>query len=99
LTVHEQRLSGGADFTAIFGGVEYDFPETGIEDPPAHVSATAVFGGVEIRAPREWNVRVDVLPLFGGASDERPRPEPEAEHEGVDLLATGMALFGGVSVS
>lgn len=87
----------GADLTAVFGGVEYDFRETGIADPPAHVSATAVFGGVEIEAPSEWNVRIDVLPLFGGASDDRPRTEED--HEGVDLVVTGMALFGGVSVS
>lgn len=89
----------GADLTAIFGGVEYDLHDATIADPPAHVSATAVFGGVEIRAPPEWNVRVDVLPLFGGASDDRPRSATEDDHEGVDLVVSGMALFGGVSVS
>lgn len=89
----------GADFTAVFGGVEFDLRETEIADPPAHVSATAAFGGVELRAPPEWNVRVDVLPLFGGASDERPRPTEGDDHEEVDLVVTGMALFGGVSIS
>lgn len=89
----------GADFTAVFGGVEFDLRETEIGDRPAHVSATAVFGGVELRAPPEWNVEVDVLPLFGGAADERPRPTEGDDHEEVDLIVTGMALFGGVSVS
>jgi hypothetical protein len=87
----------GADLTAIFGGVEFDLRDAEIADPPAQVSATAIFGGVEVHAPPEWTVRIDVLPLFGGASDDRPRSEDQ--HEDVDLVVTGMALFGGISVS
>lgn len=86
----------GADLTAIFGGVELDVSEAEVADPPAHVSATVAFGGAEIRVPEDWNVRLDVLPLFGGASDERPRSP--AEHEEVDVVVTGLALFGGVSI-
>jgi hypothetical protein len=86
----------GADLTALFGGVELDLREAEVADPPAHVSATVAFGGAEIRVPEDWTVRLDVLPLFGGASDERPRSP--AEHEEVDLVVTGLALFGGVSI-
>jgi len=87
----------GADVTALFGGVELDLREAAVKDPPAHVSATVAFGGAEIVVPPDWNVRLDVLPLFGGASDERTR-NPD-EHEEVDLVVTGLALFGGVSIS
>lgn len=86
----------GADLTAIFGGVELDLREAEVADPPAHVSTTVAFGGADIRVPEDWTVRLDVLPLFGGATDERSRSS--AEHGAVDLVVTGMALFGGVNI-
>jgi len=86
----------GADLTAVFGGVELDLRDAVVEHPPATINAGALFGGVDLIVPREWNVRVDVLPLFGAAEDERPRRA--AEHDEVDLVVTGFAFFGGVSV-
>jgi hypothetical protein len=97
----EKRVTGenfaGADLTALFGGVELDLRDATVRDPPAHVAATALFGGVEVIVPRDWNVQIDVLPVLGAAEDERPRRE--GEHESVDLVVTGFAAFGGVSVS
>jgi len=86
----------GADLTALFGGTELDLREADVADPPAHVNVIAMFGGVEIIVPRDWNVRMEVLPIFGGASDERPRRE--GEHADVDLVVSGFVAFGGVSV-
>jgi hypothetical protein len=87
----------GADLTALFGGVELDLRDAAVADPPATVNATALFGGVELIVPRDWNVRMDVLPVLGGAADERARGE--SDHESVDLVVTGLAAFGGVSVT
>ena len=62
-----------------------------VADPPARISAVALFGGVEVIVPRDWNVQLEVLPILGGASDDRPR-RPEEHHlrlavlAGVDLL-------------
>lgn len=95
----EKRATGlftGADLTAIFGGASLDLRDVTLEDRPVHVSTTALFGGVEIVAPREWNVQLDVLPIFGGASDDRLREE--RDHEDVDLVVTGFAAFGGVAI-
>ncbi|GGN85020.1 MULTISPECIES: LiaF transmembrane domain-containing protein [Haloarcula] len=98
----EQRSASqafrGADLTAIFGGAELDLRDAAIpEGETATINATAIFGGVEVVVPREWNVRMDVLPILGAAADERTR-SPE-EHEAVDLVVTGLASFGGVSVT
>ncbi|MHB9288456.1 LiaF transmembrane domain-containing protein [Halobacteriales archaeon Cl-PHB] len=96
----EQRSNSkrftGADLTAIFGGTELDLRDAEIAERPAHVSATALFGGVDVIVPRDWNVQLDVLPIFGGASDERPKRAEE--HAEVDLVVTGFAAFGGVSI-
>ena len=91
------RTFAGGDLTALFGGVELDLRETEVTDRPARVNAVALFGGVEVVVPRDWNVQMDVLPVFGGAEDERPHRAEE--HEEVDLVVTGFAAFGGVSVS
>lgn len=97
----EQRVTTerftGANLTALFGGAELDLRDATVAEPPAHVSCVALFGGVEVKAPEEWNVEMDVLPLFGGATDERMRRE--RDHDGVDLVVTGFAAFGGVSVT
>lgn len=86
-----------ADLTALFGGYELDLRDATVDSKPARISAIAMFGGVDLIVPRDWNVRVDVLPIFGGAEDDRPHHE--GEHEEVDLVVTGFAAFGGVSVS
>jgi predicted membrane protein len=86
----------GANLTALFGGTELDLRDAEVADPPAHVSAVALFGGVSVIVPRDWNVELDVLPILGGAADERPRRE--REHDDLDLVVSGFAAFGGVSI-
>jgi hypothetical protein len=91
------RAFRGATWTALFGGTELDLRDAAVVESPARVSVTAPFGAVEVVVPREWNVRLDVLPILGVAEDERRRREPD--HDAVDLVVTGGAAFGGVSVT
>ena len=56
-----------------------------------------VLAGAAQVVPRDSRVEVDVLPVVDAAEDERPRRAEE--HETVDLVVTGFAGFGGVSVS
>jgi predicted membrane protein len=87
----------GADLTAVFGGAELDLRDAELTDRPARINVVALFGGAEVIVPRDWNVRMDVLPILAGASDDRPRRE--REHDDVDLVVTGFTAFGGVSVT
>lgn len=89
-------VSGTA--TALFGGAEIDLRDATVVGPPARINATALFGGVDVIVPREWNVRLDVLPIFGGAEDERPRRDPDEIHDEVDLVVTGFVAFGAITV-
>jgi hypothetical protein len=87
----------GADLTAVFGGTSIDLRDAEIADRPAKINAVALFGGVEVIVPREWNVRMEVLPVLGGATDERARSE--TVNDDVDLVVSGFAMFGGVEVT
>lgn len=89
----------GADLTAIFGGTELDLRDATVAEGPARINAVALFGGVDVIVPREWNVQLDVLPILGGASDDRPRREADQRHEEIDLVVTGFAAFGGVTIT
>ncbi|MFB6075074.1 MAG: LiaI-LiaF-like domain-containing protein [Haloarculaceae archaeon] len=97
----ERRATGedfeGGSLVALFGGVELDLRDATPRERPARIDATALFGGVDIVVPRDWNVEFDVLPVLGGADDERLRTE--RDHEETDLVVTGFAAFGGVSIS
>ncbi|WP_232700961.1 LiaF transmembrane domain-containing protein [Halobacterium wangiae] len=95
----ERRISGpgfrGGDVVVAFGGAELDLRDADVADPPASVECIVLFGGAEIHVPDDWTVDMDVLGLFGGSEDTRP---PSRSGEGVDLVVTGLALFGGVTV-
>jgi len=87
----------GADLTAVFGGTELDLRDAEIGDRPARINAVALFGGVDIVVPREWNVRLDVIPILGGATDDRSRSaDPNRE---VDIVVSGFVAFGGVTIT
>jgi hypothetical protein len=90
----------GADLTALFGGTTLDLRdvERASGDEPVRVNATVLFGGAEVVAPREWNVRLDALPILGGVEDSRLRTEGDG-HEGVDLVVSGFVAFGGIEVT
>jgi cytochrome c-type biogenesis protein CcmH/NrfF len=99
----ERRVTGpgfrGGDVLVAFGGAELDLRDADAPDRPATVECLVLFGGAELYVPDDWNVDLDVLPLFGGVDDQRTRPPGDDTDAGADLVVTGIALFGGVSVS
>ena len=90
----------GGDITVIFGGTDLDLRDCEIGTAPAELNVFILFGGAEVKVPEDWTVKMDVLPLLGGASDERPRSRDRIENRKgkPDLVVTGFAMFGGLSV-
>ena len=88
-----------ADLVALFGATTLDLREVertpGSE--PIRVNTTVLFGGAEVVAPREWNVRLDALPIFGAVEDSRLRADG-TKHDDVDLVVSGFVAFGGIEV-
>ena len=54
-----------------------------------------MFGGYEIRVPQDWNIIVDVVPLFGGFSDKRIKDPNRVYEDDKVLVIKGLVLFGG----
>lgn len=87
----------GGKITAVFGGSEIDFGKAKLSDQGAVVEMSAVFGGAKLRVPRDWNVKVDVVSVFGGFTDKRLYPNTETMSSKL-LVIKGVAVFGGAEI-
>lgn len=92
--LNSQNFRGGK-LTAVFGGSEIDLYDCKLAEGTNYLDVFAMFGGTDITMPAEWNVKVEVLPIFGGFTDKRrkdPNNVPDPERK---LVIKGLVLFGG----
>ncbi len=88
----------GGNVTAIFGGSEIDLTRCKLAPGKNVLEVTAIFGGTTLFVPKEWNVIIDVLPLFGGFSHKGTRnPNIETDPDKT-LIIKGIVIFGGGEV-
>jgi len=86
----------GGHLTALFGGFEVDLRNARVVERPAIIDITCIFGGGEIRIPEDWNIENRSVAMFGATEDSRPAStEQNAE---VDLVISGVVLFGGLEI-
>lgn len=99
----ERRVTGsrftGAELVAVFGDALLDIRGVTVRAPPVIVESVSVFGDAEIRVPKEWDVQLEVLNIFGETTDRRPAREGTGENDGEpDLIVTGVSLFGDIEI-
>ncbi len=84
----------GANLTAVFGGLDLDLRQAVIrEDIVIH--ATAVFGGIDIFVPPNVKVKLQSVPIFGGASNKTRQP---VVPDGPTVYIDCVCIFGGLDV-
>jgi predicted membrane protein len=86
-----QEFRGGS-IVSIFGGGKYDFRNAVLSNERNILEMISIFGGGKLIVPEDWDVKVEVLALFGGFSDKRR--VLNVNHDKV-LIIKGVALFGG----
>lgn len=95
IKVNSRSFRGG-NVTAFMGGGTYDLSSAELADGPQVIDVFAMFGGASFIIPSDWNVRIEVTPIFGGFTDSRrvntatPDTDPTKE-----LIIKGTVLFGG----
>lgn len=87
----------GADIVTVFGGSEISLAHADFEGE-ATMDITTVFGGMTLVIPPNWQVRSEVVSVFGGVEDKRPT------WTGMDLstkvlVLRGSCVFGGVEIN
>ena len=92
--INSDNFKGGS-IVSIFGGSEINLANSKLADGENNIEITAVFGGTTLTVPPDWNVVIDVLPIFGGFSDKRMKDPNKKIQEGRTLLLKGVVLFGG----
>ena len=85
----------GGNITAIFGGSEIDLTQCKLAEGDNVLDIVVIFGGTEIIVPRDWNIRTNVTPLFGGFSNKSRRDASQPLDQTRSLVIKGLALFGG----
>ncbi len=89
-----ENFSGG-NITAIFGGSEIDLSNCKLAEGENVIDVLLMFGGTSIFVPKEWNINVNVTPLFGGFSNKWRRNFSGPFDTTHTLVIKGVAIFGG----
>jgi len=85
----------GGKLTAIFGGSDIHLENCQLAHGKNELDLFVMFGGYTIYVPQDWNVIVDLVPIFGGFSDKRIKDPNRVYEEDKILLIKGLVLFGG----
>ncbi len=95
--IRSDNFKGGS-ITAIFGGSEIDLTNCKLADGTSVIDIVAIFGGTTIIVPQNWDVQLNVTPLFGGFSNKSLKiPNIEVDKTRA-LIIKGVAIFGGGEV-
>lgn len=93
-TLTSNNFKGG-NITAIFGGSEIDLSACQLSDGENVIDILTIFGGTTLYVPSDWNIVVNVTPLFGGFSNKARRSPSAPIDLSKTLVIKGLAIFGG----
>ena len=93
ISVVTENFQGGK-ITSIFGGskinLRYAKPVEGCT-----IDVATIFGGTKIIVPEDWNVKIEVVSIFGGFEDKRGYSVISRTGTGKIVVIKGTCIFGG----
>lgn len=88
----------GGKITSIFGGSKinllYCKPVEGCV-----IDVATIFGGTKIIVPENWNVKTEVVSIFGGFEDKRGNSVISRVDQSKLVVIKGSAIFGGGEIT
>ena len=88
----------GGKITSIFGGSKinliYCKPIEGCV-----IDVATIFGGSKIIVPENWNVKTEVVSIFGGFEDKRGNSVISRVDQSKVVVIKGVAIFGGGEIT
>jgi len=85
----------GGKVTAIFGGTDIILQHAVLAPGVNQLEVFALFGGWTLRIPPHWQVKSEVVAIFGGISDKRYIAADQPKDNTRQLVIKGLVLFGG----
>ena len=96
--INSQHLLGGKA-TSIFGGIEYDLRSAVPSEKGSVIDCVTVFGGCGFKIPPDWNIRNEVITIFGAFADKRGDTFQQTSYDSSKTITIkGISIFGGVEV-
>ncbi len=97
MSLVSEQFKGGK-ITSIFGGSKinllYCKPVDGCV-----IDVATIFGGTKIIVPENWNVKTEVVSIFGGFEDKRGNSVISRVDQSKVVVIKGVAIFGGGEIT
>jgi predicted membrane protein len=90
-----KKFNGG-DIVNIMGGAEINLMQADINGTVI-LEVTQIFGGTKLIVPSNWEIRPEMVALFGGIEDKRTMLNVTGNPDKI-LLIKGTTLFGGIEI-
>ena len=85
----------GGRITLIFGGLDLNLLRSTLAPGTHEIEVFALFGGWDMIVPPNWQIKTDVMPIFGGISDKRAIGPDIVKDQTRTLIIRGTVIFGG----
>ncbi|MFN3872284.1 MAG: LiaF transmembrane domain-containing protein [Ignavibacterium sp.] len=85
----------GGNITAVFGGSEINLKGCKLAEGTNVIDVLCVFGGTTLIVPQDWNIILNVTPIFGGFSNKLIKDPNAIPDTSKTLIIKGLVVFGG----
>jgi len=86
----------GGETVCIFGGAEINLNNADF-DKSVTIESVNVFGGTKMYVPNNWEIKSEVVAIFGGVEDKRRFPSITVVPDRT-LILKGFCMFGGLEI-
>jgi predicted membrane protein len=86
----------GGDIVNIMGGTEINLMQADINGTVT-LEVTQIFGGTKLIVPSNWEIKPEMVAIFGGIEDKRTMQNVTG-NAGKILVLKGTTLFGGIEI-
>jgi predicted membrane protein len=84
------------EINVVFGGAEVNFTQTDFVDK-ATLEINQLFGGTKLIIPANWEIKSELVSVFGGIEDKRPLQTSTSSTNKI-LILKGVVVFGGIDI-
>jgi predicted membrane protein len=96
---HNRKLNSmsfrGGKITSAFGGGTYDLTSAQLAPGINVLDQITIFGGSKLIVPNDWDIKIEVVAIFGGFTDKRGKLPLQTSVSEKKLVIKGVAVFGG----
>jgi predicted membrane protein len=96
---HNRKINSmtfrGGKITSAFGGGTYDLTSAQLAPGTNILDQITIFGGSKLIVPNDWDIKIEVVAIFGGFSDKRGKLPVQTSLSEKRLVIKGIAIFGG----